>query len=203
MQRASLSGVAARGAGAGAVPVARRVHAGHGRPPRAGGPPRGRRPDHRAQVAARRNRLAAALAPFTWSTALRVAAYSVYIPRLRYHWAAAPDIIAATCDHMAAIATTATTAGSTFATVLIYPKDAVAGGPVEIWSQSRRPGRRLAETCRTRNIEIIDLLDHIEGPADRDRYYYAQDGHLNAAGNQLIANLIAKHYLPPPATTKR
>ena len=158
---------------------------------------------HLDQVAASRKRLAAALAPFTWSTALRVAAYSVYIPRLRYQWAAAPDIIAATCDHLAAIANTATTVGSTFATVLIYPKDAVAGGPVEIWSQSRRPGRRLAETCRTRNIEIIDLLDHIEGPTDRDRYYYAQDGHLNAAGNQLIANLIAKHYLPPPATTQR
>lgn len=152
---------------------------------------------HLDQVAAIRNRLAIALDPFAWSTALRVAAYSVYIPRLRYQWAAAPDIITATCDHLADIGNTATAVGSSFAAVVVYPKDAIAGGPVEIWSQSRRPGRLIAEKCRDRNIEILDLLDHIEGSADRDRYYYTQDGHLNAAGNQLIADLITEHYLLP------
>ena len=153
---------------------------------------------HIDQVAAIRNRLAAALAPFAWSTALRAAAYSAYVPRLRYKWAAAPNVIAATCDHLAAIDNTAAAVGSTFAAVLIYPKDAVAGGPVETWSQSRHPGRLIAQQCRTRDLEILDLLDHIVGPEDRDRYYYAQDGHLNAAGNQRVASLIAEQYLPSP-----
>ena len=150
---------------------------------------------HLDQVAATRDRLHTALAPYAWSTALRAATYSIYLPRLRYQLAAEPAIVAATCDHLAAIDRIATRAGSAFAAVLIYPKDAVAGGLVAQWSQSRRPGRLIAQRCRERGIEVLDLLDHIEGTADRDRYYYAQDGHLNAAGNARLAQLINDHYL--------
>ena len=150
---------------------------------------------HLDQVAATRDRLRTALTPYAWSTALRAATYSAYIPHLRYQWAAEPAIVAATCDHLAAIDRIATQAGSTFAAVLIYPKDAVAGGLVAQWSQSRRPGRLIAQRCRERGIEVLDLLDHIEGSAACDRYYYAQDGHLNAAGNTRIAQLIDDDYL--------
>lgn len=145
---------------------------------------------HLDQVAATKARLHSTLAPYAWSTALRAVAYSVYIPRLRYQWAAEADIIVATGRHLAAIDSTAKAAGGTFTAVLIYPKDAVAGGLTQQWSQSRRPGQLLAEHCRERGIEVLDLLDHIVGAADKERYYYAQDGHFNAAGNTRIAQLI-------------
>ena len=150
---------------------------------------------HLEQLTATKSRLRTALAPYAWSTALRAITYWTYIPRLRYQLAAEADIVAATCRHLAAIDSTAQTLGSAFTAVLIYPKDAVAGGLQQYWSQSRRPGRLVAADCRQRGIEVIDLLDHISGEADRQRYYYAQDGHLNAAGNARVAQLIHEHSL--------
>ena len=149
---------------------------------------------HLDQVTAMQTRLHTALAPFAWSTALRAVAYSVYIPRLRYQFAAEPDMIEATCRHLAAIDSTATAVGSAFTAVLIYPKDAVAGGLKQQWSQSRQPGRLVAADCRRRGIDVLDLLDHIAGEDDRHRYYYPQDGHFTPAGNARVAQLIHEHF---------
>ena len=152
---------------------------------------------HHQQVATTRNRLLAALAPYAWSTTTRALAYSIYVPRLRYQLAAETDIIAATIHHLAAIKSTAGAAGSDFATILIYPKDAVGGGLIEQWSQSRYPGRLLARACREQGIKVLDLVEHITGAADERRYYFEQDGHFNATGNTRVAELIYEHWLEP------
>ena len=151
---------------------------------------------HFDQVATTKTRLRQALAPYAWSTALRAMAYSVYLPRLRYQMAAETNNVEATCRHLAAIDRTASAIGSAFTAVLIYPKDAVAGGLTQQWSQSQRPGRLVADHCSKRGIEVLDLLDYIASEADRDRYYYARDGHFNAAGNARIAQLLHEYDQP-------
>jgi lysophospholipase L1-like esterase len=150
---------------------------------------------HLDQIAAMRARLLSTLAPFSWSMALRAWAWAAYIPRLRYQISAEPAILSATARHLEALARHAAEAGSAFTAVLIYPKDAVAGGLVEHWSQSRHPGQLLAHICRERGIEILDLLEHLDDAGDRDRYYFEQDGHLNAAGHALVARLIRDRWL--------
>ena len=37
---------------------------------------------------------------------------------------------------------------------------------------------------------MLDLLDHMNGNGDAQRYYYTTDGHFNGAGNARVAQAI-------------
>jgi len=144
-------------------------------------------PDRLGKV---RNDFEQSLSFFVRSIALRAFALNVYVPRLRYQTAADPGIIRASYRLLADFEQFARTLGVRFSVVVFYPKDAVQGGGVQLWSGSRRPGRLIARYCAEHDIPVLDLLDFMDGVEDRDRYYFENDGHLNPAGNALVAELI-------------
>ena len=80
--------------------------------------------------------------------------------------------------------------GIDFSVVILYPKDAVRGGLVEWWSESRGPGSLIRRHVEQQGIRVLDLLDEMHGPADAAAYYFRKDGHPNAAGNARIAEAM-------------
>jgi len=51
----------------------------------------------------------------------------------------------------------------------------------------RHRAARPDEPALIRNLRILDLTEHLE-----DRHFYVLDGHLNAAGHRVVANLLVK-----------
>ena len=72
----------------------------------------------------------------------------------------------------------------------IYPKDAVGGGLVEAWSRSRYPGALIRRHVERQGIRVLDLLDYMNKPEHAGAYFFRQDGHLNGAGNAVMAKAI-------------
>ncbi|MDD4242606.1 MAG: hypothetical protein PHG54_14350, partial [Smithellaceae bacterium] len=51
----------------------------------------------------------------------------------------------------------------------------------------RHRAARPDEPALIRNLRILDLTEHLE-----DRHFYVLDGHLNAAGHRVVADLLVK-----------
>jgi hypothetical protein len=74
--------------------------------------------------------------------------------------------------------------------VMMYAKDGVRGGFHGRWTQSREAARMLVDYCRTRGIQVIDMLDIMNGPDDCRKYLYPSDGHFTPVGCQAMARGI-------------
>ena len=120
-----------------------------------------------------------------------------WIPRLRYQWSARPDVVRRSCDLVAQVAELCANADVRFTVLILYPRDGVAGGLADLWSGSRTVGRRVGACLRDRDIEIIDTTDFLDGRAARDEYFFARDGHLNAAGAARVAEELVRRLLVP------
>ena len=57
----------------------------------------------------------------------------------------------------------------------------------------------IRDFCRRNDIEVIDMLDFMNGPQDMKRYFYQKDGHYNKAGYSIMAKAIfnecLRHYI--------
>ena len=130
------------------------------------------------------------LAPLMPSMALRAWAYHTWVPRLRFQFSVEERFIQPTYALIDKFTALAQSLGARASVVIIYPRYSVSGGLMGLWSSSEKTGALLAEHCRTKHIPVLDLLDHIQGAEDAERYYYAQDGHFNGAGNERVASAI-------------
>jgi len=150
--------------------------------------------NHLAYDAADIERLRTALhryiRPLMPSIALRAWALQAWMPRLRYAFSTEEHFLSATHGLIDQFAHLATSLGARPSVVIIYPRYALENSLIRVWSGSRKPGRDLAEYCRQRDIAVLDLLDHMNGNGDAQRYYYTTDGHFNDAGNARVAQAI-------------
>ncbi len=142
------------------------------------------------RIAQLHDALAEHLAPLMPSIALRAWAYHIWVPRLRFQLAAEERFIQPTYALIDEFAELAQSLRAKASVVIIYPRYSVSGGLMGLWSASEKTGTLLAQHCRSQRIPVLDLLDHIKGSADAERYYYARDGHFNGAGNELVARIV-------------
>jgi len=128
--------------------------------------------------------------PFFCSTVFRIPAFAAYVPRVRYRLATRDDIMADTLGLIGEVGEVAADRGVGLLVVILYPRDAVAGGIVEAWSNSRQSGELIEAFCKRQGITVLDLLDYMNTPEQADEYFFPEDGHPNAAGNVAIADAI-------------
>lgn len=150
-----------------------------------------------AAAAGLRARLEAHLRPLAASAAFRAIALPAYVPRLRYTWSAQPAIVARSCALVEAIGRVCTAGGADLAVLVIYARDGVAGGLWDLWSGSRRVGRRVGGCLRERGIEVLDTTEFMSGRRARLDYYFERDGHLNERGADRVAAEVARRLVRP------
>lgn len=129
------------------------------------------------------------------SVLYRAFIYFAYLPRLRYQIAEMPDFLAATFTHLQAFQAFCKTHKMAFSVVLIYPKDGVAGGIQQWWSNSRNTGQALQTFLKKEDIPYLDMLDLMKGKEAINTYFHQTDGHFNDAGNRLMAKGIWERFL--------
>ena len=84
--------------------------------------------------------------------------------------------------------------------VIIYPKDAVRGGLIAQWSQSKKVGTLIKDFCKKNDIETLDLLNFMNGKQAKEQYFFKQSGYFSQEGNHIVAKsiyerLLLKHLL--------
>lgn len=142
------------------------------------------------QIDLLRTELRSHLSPLMPSLALRAWALQAWTPRLRYAFSAEERFLRHTYGLIDDFVALARANRARPAIAVIYPRYAVENGLVGRWSMSRTPGQLLVQYCRNQGIAALDLLDHMDGSEDAQRYYYASDGHFNRAGNARLARAI-------------
>lgn len=144
-----------------------------------------------ADVEDLRLRLHDHLRPLLPSVAFRAIALRYYVPRLRYWWSSDGSVLQRSCDLIQEMQQVCARAGTSFSVLLIYPRDGVAGGVTSMLSGSRGVGQRLASMLAELDVAVLDTARLLPTGADR-RFYFATDGHLNAAGTRELAGLVAQ-----------
>ena len=124
------------------------------------------------------------------SVLLRVFLLEIYVPRIRYQISLSSEIINETYRLIQEFKRHSQQLGIQFSVVLLYPKDSVRGGIVQAWSGSRRIGFRIAEYCKKNGIEVVDMLEYMNGKESQEEFYFPTDGHLNKNGNYVVAQAI-------------
>ena len=148
------------------------------------------------RLASMRNELQSYYPPVLGASVVyRIAARLTLVPRLRYQMASRPEILEETYSLLKELRDLSLANESGFTIVIIYPRDGMVGGFRQWWTKSRVVGKRIRMFCEQSGIRVIDLLEHIEGPADMKRYLYLSDGHFNPAGSRLVAQTIHDHIL--------
>ena len=137
-----------------------------------------------------RSRLRHAHAIFYDSVLFRVIAADLLIPRWRYSISREKEIIEATLGTLSSIDASLRGHGITFSVVLLYPRDAVEGGLVALWSGSRATGKAVADYLAAQHMEHLDILDVMAGVEARKQLFFQVDGHFNGDGKEVVAQAI-------------
>ena len=116
-----------------------------------------------------------------------------YVVRTRYQLSASPAVLERTCGWIAKVAQQTRALGAELDVVIFYPKHAVKGGFFEWWSNSVTAGKAVAGCVRANGLGLIDLIEKISGRDAAKRYYWAADGHLNAAGEHRLAGILFEY----------
>lgn len=140
------------------------------------------------------------LRPLLPSVAFRAVALRYYVPRLRYLWSGQEDVLSRSCELLSRIRDACVQAGARFSVVIIYPRDGVTGGLTSLLSGSRDVGRHLAARLRDLGISVLDSGDLMAGDGADRRFYFPEDGHLNADGAQVLAAAITDQLILPGLT---
>ena len=131
------------------------------------------------------------------ATFTRILALAAYVPRLRYQFSSEPDIIGHTYSLLTQCADLARSCNATLSVVVVYPRQAVAGGLVGTWSESRKPGQMIVAWCRRERIPVLDLLDVMDGEAEAKSFFFPHDGHFTAQGNARVARAVFDSLVAP------
>ena len=115
------------------------------------------------------------------------------VVRTRYRLSARPEVLERSCGWIEKVAQETRGLGAQLDVVIFYPKHAVKGGFLAWWSESVEAGKGVASCARDRDLEVVDLIDEISGADDAKKYYWAVDGHLNAAGEHRLAEILWEH----------
>jgi lysophospholipase L1-like esterase len=124
------------------------------------------------------------------SVIFRIVALQTYVPKIRYQIAIREEIIGKSYDLLEAFKHDTQSRGIRFSIIIIHPRDSVQGGIVQAWSNSRKVAYMLRDYCKKNDIEVVDLLDFMNGSKDTRKYFYPKDGHFNERGNFVVAKAI-------------
>jgi lysophospholipase L1-like esterase len=152
---------------------------------------------HDDSVGQLRSRLDEHLRPLLGSVAFRAVALRYYVPRLRYFWSGQAETLDRSVELVRRIRDVSEQAGAQFAVVMIYPRDGVAGGLVSLLSGSRGVGQRLTTRLRDADVSVLDSGEFMGGDGADERFYFANDGHLNAAGARAMAAMVGEQLVLP------
>ena len=144
-------------------------------------------------VAQLRSRLDDHLRPLLASVAFRSIALRYYVPRLRYVWSDQQKVLDRSVELLLRTGRACEQGGARFAVLIIYPRDGVAGGVESMLSGSRSTGRILAARLRDAGMRVLDSSDYWNGEHADEKFYFPEDGHLNAEGAQALAALVMDH----------
>ena len=144
-----------------------------------------------------RNKLKDSLGVLYYSTALRIISHRVYVPRLRYQVASSDDVISRSYALLSEFDRFANEHNARFSVVILYPRDSVQGGMMQLWSNSRKTGELIHSFCSRNSIEVLDLINYMNTGEHKERYFFKEDGHPNEEGNALIAGAIYKDLVEP------
>ena len=120
---------------------------------------------------------------------------------MRYQFSAMPDVLASTIDLIESFQTLTRRHQCRLTVVIVQPRDAVEGGLVQSWSQSRHVAELLVAACRARGIDVLDMVDHMSGGEDRKTLFYPRDGHFTARGQQRVAEALWRDVVLPAMAT--
>jgi hypothetical protein len=118
--------------------------------------------------------------------------------RMYYEIAQEPDVLAKNYALLDDLKAFCKRNGIKLTVVMLYTGDAVQGGWLADFTQSRVAIRRLVDFGRKQELDVIDELDFIHGGPQRREYHYRSDGHLNARGNRRLAEIIFDQALQKP-----
>ena len=141
------------------------------------------------------------LRPLLPSVAFRSVALRYYVPRLRYLWSGREDVLDRSCELLSRIRDVCTQAGARFSVVIIYPRDAVTGGLTSLLSSSRNVGRNLASRLQDQDISVLDSGAFMDCDGADRRFYFPNDGHINAEGARALAVMITDQLILPGLNT--
>lgn len=127
---------------------------------------------------------------FWHSTIFRIVSLKVYVPKIRYQIAKTHRVIEKSYSLLKQFQNYTEANGISFSVLILYPADGVQGGLIELWSQSRDVGRMLVDFCKGEGIDVVDMLDFMNGSNARNLYMYKKDKHFNSHGNRKIARII-------------
>ncbi len=127
---------------------------------------------------------------FWYSTIFRIVSLRAYIPRMRYQIAKTSLAIERNYSLLKDFQDYSKENKISFSVLMLYPADGVQGGLVEKWAQSRSVGRLLVDFCKLNNIDVVDMLNFMNGSEDRNRYMFKKDKHFNNYGDRKIAEVI-------------
>ena len=144
-----------------------------------------------------RNQLQQSLGVLYHSTALRIIAHRVYVPRLRYQVANSDEVISRSYELLSEFDRFARERDVRFSVVILYARDAVKGGMLQAWSNSRETGELIYSFCRQNSIEVLDLINYMNTAEHKERYFFSEDGHPNEEGNAVIARAVYKDLVVP------
>ena len=131
--------------------------------------------------------------PLWHSRLYRVLNLRGLVVRTRYRLSVRPEGLERSCSWIEKVAQETRALDAQFDVVIFYPKHAVQGGFLAWWSASAAAGKAVASCARDRRLDVVDLIDEISGADDAKKYYWAVDGHLNAAGELRLAEILWGH----------
>jgi hypothetical protein len=125
-----------------------------------------------------------------YSMIFRLLSVSPYTTRLYYQIASEPYILEKNYALFEQFAEYCRRHEIQLTVVMIHCEDGIEGGLHGAWTQSRSVVRTLANSCRSRGIDTIDLVDFISGYQASRELFYKKDGHYNPKGNRRIAEIL-------------
>jgi hypothetical protein len=125
-----------------------------------------------------------------YSMIFRILSVSPYTTRLYYQIARQPHILEKNYAVLEQLKEYCERNQIRLTVVMMHCVDGVRGGWHGAWTQSRSVIRTLVDSCRSRGIDVIDMVDFIRGKQDVDALYYQDDGHPNVNGCRRIAEVI-------------
>jgi hypothetical protein len=128
---------------------------------------------------------------------------SPFSSRIYYEIGQEPDVLAKNYALLDDLKAFCQQSGIKLTVVMLYTGDAVEGGWLADFTQSRAAIRKLVDYCRTHGIDVVDELDFIHGGPQRREYHYRSDGHLNPKANRRLAEIIFEQSLEKPLRSLR
>lgn len=131
---------------------------------------------------------------FLPSALVRIIVVKAFAPRYRYRLAMSDSRLSYTTAMIDKFKRLCGKHDAQLMVVVFYPRDAVYGGLVGRWSNSRAVGEAVYDYCKKKSIETVDFFRATSTTADKHDLFNTEDPHLSPLGNRLVATDILQKF---------